>query len=693
MIVRTSVGWCAVGILVAGSLLLSGNPPEPQKESPKELAKEAQTDEDNGKWEPALEKLKRAAARKPKDQKIAQALTEAEEYLANQAANQAIASCNEQKLDTCEQKVKLALSYARTPRALEAQNQLAADKAQVQARWEKAQQMIGSGRLDEANAELEALSQFSYLFPTLSAEKAGLRTMRISAALALGKKDLDQQQFDAARQAFGAAVSLDPGNAEAAHGIDTAQKGKEAFGNYQQAKDAFSAKKYEEAYLSNQNALRLFPDQKEYQDLDKQISADWLPVLEDDNLLNPKPDDLKGNQGAWASLGWIRRLDPDYKGLEGAKSRINTNLYNDYIQKANEFKLAPNSSGVATAFLYNLNAQQRNPNPGGEDPFAANYREVSSLFDRKRAMLALVSVRTLAPVEIGFPGVVYERVRSPIEAQGLRDLKVSALDDYERNPPHPDPLFQDSRADGKSSIVLLNVDITNFETESTGNDKPEEKTSKFVSGPETVDNPDYDKVVTEYRNVSDELARNKHKNKPTKEHHYTMNDQVILQQKMQATPPTITRDKTEDYTYQEYHRTASAHITMHLEFRDMLDKELLGSDDVDIRQQDKADEVAGVHEKDVNGLINRPARIKTPDELLKEAELDALKALDAKVPVLLAKFTDRYYNAGERELGELRTNDALENFLCYWYTFGGQFDKKRSDRIREVVKLYTGLDL
>lgn len=682
-----------MGILAAGSLLALGNPVEPQRKSPKELAKEAQTDEEKGNWEGAFEKLQNAAAQKPKDKKIAESLKVVEEYLSKRTANEAIDSCNEQKLDMCEQKVKLALSYMRTPQATEAESQLTTRKAQLQTSWDQAEHMIGVGQLDEANGELESLSQFPYLFPTLPAEKKRLRALRIGKAIALGNKDVAEQQFDAAGQAFSAALSLDPGNLEAMRGIDTAKKGQEALSSWRQAKDALGAKQYEAAYLSNQKALRLFPQQREYQDLDKQISAEWLPVLEDQSVLNPKPDDLVGNQMAWENLEWIRRLDPPYLGLKDATSRIGTNLYEDYIQRANDYQAQPNNSRVGVAYLYHVNAQLRNPNPRAEDPFAASFAAVKELFARKRAMLILVSVRNLSPVSPGFSEVVDRRVRGPIEGQGLRDLKLSSLEKYQDNPSgFEDPLFQDKRPDGKSPIAWFDVDITNYQTESIGNDKPEDKHSKFKSGQETVPNPEYAKLVEQERKVADALSRKHKTGKPTKEG-YTNNDLVILEKALEQTPPNITQDKVVDYAYQEYHLSNSAHITMRLEFRDMLEKQLLGSDEVDIIRQDKATEIAGVQGTDINGLLNRPARLNSPQQLLQEAEIDALKALDEKVPALLSKYTDRYYNEGEKALSEGSTGDALENFVCYLYTFRDRMDDKHSERIRQVVKQYTGLDL
>jgi len=268
------VRWCVVLCLAVGSVIALGNSTEPQTKNPKELMKEAEADEGQGHWEAALEKLKTAATIKRKDKAIAAALQQAKEHLADQTANQAIGSCNVMKLDVCEQQVNLALSYAHTQRASEAESQLAAHKAELQKKWDHAEQMISSHQLEEANRELESLGQFPYLFPALSGEKQRLLGLRIRADLELGSKDLAGDQFDAAREAFGAALVLDPGNAEATRGIEAADKGKQAFRWNQEAKKELSQKNYEDAYRSNQNALGLLPGRQEFLDLNGQISAE-----------------------------------------------------------------------------------------------------------------------------------------------------------------------------------------------------------------------------------------------------------------------------------------------------------------------------------------------------------------------------------------------------------------------------------
>jgi hypothetical protein len=682
----------AVGILAAASMLASDNPAELKKSNPKELMKQAEADEQNDHWDAALTKLKIAAALKPKDKNIAEALSQAQQHLSEATAAKAMSSCNELKLDSCEQLVKMALSYMRSPRAVEADGQLAAHKAQLQTRWDQVQKMIGGGQLDEANVQLDTLSQFPYLFPTLSAEKERLRKLRTGAALDLGIMNLAKQQFDAAQQAFSAALRLDPGNAEAISEIAAVKKGKQAFASYQQAKIDFNAKKYEVAYASNQKALGLFPERQEYQYLDKQISSEWLKILEDAQGLNPNPENLKENQMAWESLGWIRRLDPAYQGLADATRKVKASLYSNYVQRAGVYQALPNNSGIGVAYLYHMNAQIMNPEPRAENPFAATFREVSSLFARKRAMQVLVNVENLSTAAPGFSDVVARRVKATIEGQGLPDLKVLSLDEYQKNQTE-DPLFQDNRADGKSPIALFTVNVVNYESDSVGNDMPEEKPSKFISGQETVPNPDYQKAVADYQKAADSVAREKHKpGKPNKEG-YTETTVVILQEKVKQTPATLTRDKLADYTYQEYHLSATATINMNLEIRDMLEKQLLGSDKVEMIRQDKATEIAGVRDKDVNGLINRPGRMKSQEQLVREAERDGLKALDEKVQALLARYTQRYYNEGEKALREGRRDDALENFVCYWYTFRGPMDEIRSQHIRETVKEYAGFDL
>jgi len=271
-------------------------------------------------------------------------------------------------------------------------------------------------------------------------------------------------------------------------------------------------------------------------------------------------------------------------------------------------------------------------------------------------------------------------------------LALLSAEAYEKNPSE-DPLFQDYRPDGKSRVAVVALNIVNYQTETSGNGTPEEKSSQFVSGQENVPNPEYEKLVKQIKIVSDALAHNKNKQKPTKDGGYTASTLATLQIELGQTPKTIARDKLVDYTYQEYHLSAKAHIAMKLEMRDMLEKQLLGSDAVEATEQDNATEIAGVQIKDNKGLINRQARIKPTEQLERDAQLDALKALDDKIPHLLSNYIHRYYNEGEKALGQGHASEAVENFLCYWFSFRGQMDEKRSQRIREVVKLNTGLDL
>jgi hypothetical protein len=677
--------------LAVVSVAALGNPTEPQPKSPKELVKEALMDEQQGHWEAALEKLKIASNLKHKDKTISAELDKAKGHLADVAANQAIGSCNALKIDTCEQQLKLALSYAITPRTKEAQSQLAARKAELQKRWDEAEQMISSSQLEDANVELDGLSQYPYLFPALPAEKERLRRLRINADIDLGSKDLVANKFDDARKAFSAARALDPANTEAAGGIDAADKGNQAVHWNEEAKNAFSQKSYETAYLDNQKALALLPGHQEYLDFRKQIAAEWLKVLEDDHALNPDPNNLKDNQAAWESLGWIKRLDPSYKPLAEVTRQVKLHLYSIYSVKANTYQSSSNNSGVGIAYLYYLNAQMMNPDPGAGDAFAASFHDVTELFKRKRTMVLVVRVESLSQVPNGFNEVVTRRVNAAIEALGLPDLVASPADAYEKKP-DVDALFQDIRPDGKSRVAALTLDITNYQKENGGYDAPEEKHSQFINGQVSVSNPEYEKLTKKVEEENTALERNHNKAKPTKEG-YTASGLAILRDEMDKTPKQITRDKLVDYTYQEYHLSASVHIGMKLTLRDMLEKQLLASEDIEKTEQDTAKEIAGALAGDVNGIINRQPRIKTQEQMQQDAELAALKSIDEKLPALLAKYDQRYYDEGEKALQAGHTDDAVENFLCYWYTFRGQMDENRSRHIVEVVKQYTGLEL
>src|SRR6266478_1324546 len=99
MSVDRLVHWYLVAILVAFPVFGWGSQSAPKRKNPKDLVRDAEIDEQNGRWEPALEKLKDAADQKPKDQKIAEAFKQAKEHLADQSATQAAASCNSMKLD------------------------------------------------------------------------------------------------------------------------------------------------------------------------------------------------------------------------------------------------------------------------------------------------------------------------------------------------------------------------------------------------------------------------------------------------------------------------------------------------------------------------------------------------------------------------------------------------------------------
>ena len=48
-------------------------------------------------------------------------------------------------------------------------------------------------------------------------------------------------------------------------------------------------------------------------------------------------------------------------------------------------------------------------------------------------------------------------------------------------------------------------------------------------------------------------------------------------------------------------------------------------------------------------------------------------------------YIHRYYSGGEKALAPRHTNDAVENFFCYWHTFRGHIDGKHSHHIREVA--------
>lgn len=525
---------------LAAALLLAAAPSPGQKPpSFKDLVRLAEADQKADRWEAAREKLKQAAAQRPKDKKVADSLKQAEELLADRAAVRAIGFCNQQELDKCEKEVKVAVSYASTQRVQEAEAGLSGRKKQVRDQWDRVQKMVSDGQLADAAVELENLTRFSYLFPAMAAEKERIRKLRIAAFIADAGTNMSAQKWDAAMESFSAALRMDPGNGDVSRGLETAKREKEASTAFQQAQNALAAKGYQVAYEANQKALLLYPAREQYQELDKQIAAGWVKVLmEESRRLSANSENVKDNQRALEALEWVRRLDPRNPGLPEELRVVRVALHSNYVQKAGEYQAVADNSRIGIAYLYYLNAQQSNP--GGEFPFAAKLREVNSLFARKRTVQMLVNVENLSPASPSFSEVISRRVKAVIDKLGIPDLKLRGLDEYQKNPLE-DPQFVENRPDGKSPTALLTVALTNYESEQTGSDKPIEKPSKFVSGQETVPNPTYEQIQAEFRKINAAIVRDKPKPGKATREGYTAQDLVVLQQQLSTTPREISR--------------------------------------------------------------------------------------------------------------------------------------------------------
>lgn len=662
-----------------------------KKPSAKDLVKQAEADQKADRWEAAREKLKGAAEQKPKDAKIAEALKQVEDYLADRSAARAATFCNQKELDKCEKEVKLAASYARTQRVQEAEAQLATRRKNVEEQWNRVQQMIAAGQLAEAGLELEEFNSYPYLFPNLAAEKQRVRQLRVRAFIDEAAGHAAAQRWDAAIESYSSALRMDSANNEAARGLESARQEKEAATAFQQAKNAFRSRGYSVAYEANQKAMRLYPARQEYQNFAKQINGEWVKVLmEEARKLSANVENVKDNQRALENLEWVRRLEPRYPGLPDELRVVRTALHSIYIQKASDFQAIADNSRIGLSYLYFVNGQQSNP--AGEFAFAARLREAGSLFARKRAMQVVINVENLSPASPNFADVVARRVKAMIDKMGLPDLKLRSLEEYQKNPAE-DPQFIENRPDGKSPTAVLNVALLNYESESTGLDKPIDKPSKFISGQETVVNPAYEQTQAEFNRVNSALARDKPKPGHATREGYTAQNLVVLQQQLSSTPREVSRERISGYTYQEFQLAVRALIKMNLEIRDQIEKQLLGADNIQATDQRTGMEIAGVRDKDVSNLMNRQARLPTAEQLLRDCEKKALEALDDKVRNLVTQYLQRFYNEGEKALSEGRTEDALENFLCYWYSFRGRLTEAQSKVIRDAVKSYTGFDL
>jgi hypothetical protein len=672
-------------ILGLGSALAQKTP------SAKDLVRGAEADQKANRWEAAYEKLKAAAAQKPKDKNIAESLRVTETYLADSAAVRAITACNNNEFDRCEKELKTATTYAATARVKEAQTTLAGRRKDADDQWNKVQQMITQGELAQASVELENLNRYSYLLPKLSSEKERVLRLRITTAVETGKQEMAAQRWDAAIESFTAALRLDPKNADAAKALETARIEKDAATAFQQAQNAYQARSYQIAYEADQKAIKLVGGRSPYRELESRIAADWSKVLiEESRKLSANVDSLQDNQKAYDDLETIRRLSPNYEGLADEMRVVRTALHSMYIQKAGEYQAIADNSRIALAYLYYLNAQQTNP--GGEFAFSAKLREAQGVFARKRAIQVLVNVDNISPAPASFAEVVTRRIRAVIEQLSLTDMKMRTLDDYQKNPAE-DPQFVELRPGGKSPTMLVGALITNYEAENLGGDKPLDKPSKFIAGQESVPNPNYAKVEAKYREISAALARDKPKPGKTTREGYRADDLDIYKQQLATTPRDIVKDKIADYTYQEFQLTVRGLIKLNLEVRDYLEKQLLGSDPISAAQERSQVEVVGVKDKDVNQLTNKAARLPSVDQLSRECERDALQQVDDKVRTLVQRYLQRFYQEGEKALRENRREDAAENFLCHWHLMRGRMDEKQAQVVRDTVKAVTGLDV
>jgi len=662
--------------------------PAQKAPSAKELVAQAEADESKGLWDVALQKLKQAAAQKPKDTRIAEMVVAAQTYLADKTATDAMGLCDKGDIPKCESEIARAKAIKETPRIKEAQERLAASKKSLQDRWDRVQQLMKDGQLDAAGSELNSLDRFAQLLPNLAAEKEHLHVLRIQAALEQGRTETRAGNWDAAVQAFLGAQRLDPGNSEASRGIEEAKQEKEAVLDFQQAQNAFQSNRYDVAWEADQKAIKLFPSRKPYQDLAKQIGTNWSAVLiEDARKKSANTENLKDNQEALDMLETIRHVNPQQAGLAEELRTVRLTLNSLYIQKAGQYELVTDGSRTAITFIHYLNAQQTNQ--GTEFPFAAKLRETKNAFDRKRSEQLLLNVENLSSAAASNGELLLRRVRSVLGKLGLPDLRLRTLDEYSKNA-EEDPQFKDNRPDGKSPTVQLTVELANFEAESSGDDKPVEKPSKFVSGQETVANPAYADALKKFNDARVVVDTFK-KGKPVPEG--TRAEMDLAEQLLKNTPQNISRDKISDYTYQQYELTRRAVIRMNLELRDMLEKQLISDDKIEVVDKRTGVEIAGVRDKDVNQLINKPARLPSADAVLQDAQRVALTQLDEKLNQLVAPYVQRFYAEGEKALRDNRVEDAVENFLCHWYFFRGRLPEEQSKTIRTLVKRECGLDL
>jgi len=519
--------------------------------SDKQLLKKADADQAAGRLEDAREAIILALAKKKNkpNKKYDPLLASINGTLADRETAKGEIACKNMNLVACEQHIQAAKKFASTSKAAEVEADFERLLGEIRQKRESASRSADSGKPDEALSDLNSLQRFGAHLPNLSKDIERVTRLVIERRLQEGKKAVETQRWGDASLHFQRVLELEKVSASAKKGLETIERGRKGYASYEEAKASLTAESFRNALKAINVAIEFYPEAKEFQKTLEQITRLWAAhLVRELPSLASSPDDFKRTCKAFLNIEQVRELDPVNAEVSRYSKAATENFGANSLQRASELASIVDYSRIASALVTKLNAQRLLP-PGTVR--LEELKDIASTFNRKRTSQLVFSVQDLSGgASTKFLQAVRDLSRSTLDNLGLPDLKVRSLDDYLKSP-NEDPQFQDLRPDGKSSTVLLKLDITKYETERKPSENPVQKKSQYISGTEMVRNPEFYKVLEELNQIRSALDNPKRKkDKPTPEG-WTQHTYQQKQLELNKIEPSIARDKITDYSYQE----------------------------------------------------------------------------------------------------------------------------------------------
>ncbi len=636
----------------------------------------------------ALEK-RNAGRSKPKPhKKYTPAFENLKKALADREAAAGLSACERGDLALCQAKLRSATDYASTARTGDLETRFARSLDEIRGRLSagvedarKAIAAVDYKRVEEALAKLEGLHAYAAYLPNLDSSIRSLLEEYFRRLVAEGGQQIANRDWDRAEAAFRAAQKLRPDLAEPKLGLDNVAAGRAADGFHARALALAQEGSYAEALHWIGKAQSAYPGGDYLAAARKRIESAWVDFMAPQIPGLAARQTFEGALKASVYLGRIAALDPGNPVLQYRPEVESTFGYGAYDLGLNLSGMIPY---MATAYVMLLNAQMRlssNTVP------LASLKSAASDFNRKRASQLLISVENLTAAPESFRDAVAALSSHTVENFALPDLRVRGLDQYYQSPDE-DPEFQDLLPDGKSSTCLLRIGISKHLSERWPV-SVEEVASGFVSGTESVPNPDYEakeRELVEFRRKL-EAVKNDDRRR-AQEPMY----QLMLEQ-FRKIERNVTRDKITDYTYKRISYTQQTEVELRINLSDLKTKEVIFDGVIAFSEEQPAVKVEGVHAKDASGARDEALLLPSTEQSLQKGERHVLASLEAKIAEILPLFTHRFFKEGGKLYDLGKRAEAAEQMLCHWAFFRGRLDESQAEFSARVILEEAGFDV